>query len=118
MSISNFVQRFLIIALCFGLFMFAARATEPEKPIWIDQENLAKLGPADQEHALELACRLETIATLDRSTLTRAERKALRVETRELKRQVSVLNEQGSGTVIYISAATIIIILLVLLLIN
>ena len=108
----------LLITLCFGLLTQLAHATEPEKPIRIVQENLAELGPADQEHALEVACRLETIATMDRTTLTRTERKALRSEVRELKREVRVLNQRGSGTVIYISAATIIIILLVLLLVT
>ena len=118
MRTANQLERILLIALCAGQFTLAARATEPEKPVRIDQENLAKLSPADQMRALEVAGRLEAIASLDRSALTPAERKALRMETRELKREVSALNKAGSGTVIYISAATVIIILLVLLLVT
>lgn len=118
MRTAKHLHRILIIMLCLGSFTHAALATEPEDPVRINYENLAKLSPADQERALEVACRLETISTMDRSTLTRAERKALRVETRELKREVTVLNKSGGGTVLYISASTIIIILLIILLVT
>ncbi len=118
MRTAQHLHRILIITLCLGSFTQAARATEPEKPIRINYENLAKLSPADQERALEVACRLETISTMDGSMLTRAERKALRVETRELKRDVAVLNKSAGGTVLYISATTIIIILLIILIVT
>ncbi len=118
MRTAKHLERSLLLTLCFALITYAARATEPEKRIRIDQENLAKLSPADQVRALEVAARLESIATTERSTLTRDERQALRMETRDLKREVNALNERGSGTVIYISAATIIIILLIIILIT
>ena len=88
----------------------------PAKKIRIDQENLSKLSLADQDRVLCIAERLETISTMDRSALSREARKALRIETRELKHEADAFN--GSGTVIYISAATIIIILLVIILLT
>ena len=105
----------LIFCLAFVPATFAADNAPAEK-IRIDQNNLAKLSLADQDRVLCIAERLETITTMDRSELTRVERKALRVETRELKREADMFN--GNGTVIYISSATIIIILLVIILLT
>ncbi len=86
---------------------------EPAKKIRIDQENLSKLSPADQERVLCIAERLEAITEVDRSKLTREERKDLRQETRALKQEAEAFNR--SGTVLYISAGTLIIILLIIL---
>lgn len=101
--------------LCTGLFVGAAQAAEP-KCIRINQENLAKLNPADQARVLAIADRLETISALDRSALSRDERRALRSETRDLKREADTFNR--GGTVIYISAGTLIIILLIILILT
>ncbi len=96
--------------------MTIAVAGEPGKKIMVNQENLAKLSPADQERVLAIADRLETITTMDRSELTAAERKALRTEARELKDEAREFNR--GGEVIYISAGTIIIILLLILILT
>jgi hypothetical protein len=93
-----------------------AMAGEPSGKIVVNQENLAKLSPADQECVLAIAERLETITTMDRSSLTAAERKALRNEARQLKEQAREFNR--GGEVIYISAGTIIIILLLIILLT
>lgn len=92
-------------------------ATE-SKPIRVDQENLAKLEPADQARVLAIVDRLETITAMDRSELTPAERKCLREETRELKQEVNTFNNSGGGPVIYISVFTVIIILLIIIIVT
>jgi hypothetical protein len=93
-----------------------AVAGEPTPKIVVNQENLAKLSPADQERVLVIADRLETITTMDRSELTSSERKALRTEARQLKEEAREFNR--GGEVIYISAGTIIIILLLILILT
>ncbi|MBL7950266.1 MAG: hypothetical protein JNM62_00985 [Flavobacteriales bacterium] len=67
----------------------------------------------DQRSILELQGRLEAVLATDRSELTSAERKALRAEYREMKREMDAYN--AGGTVIYLSTAGIIIILLLLI---
>lgn len=106
--------RTVLAVLCFGTFAQGALASDPER-IRIDRENLAKLSPADQARVLAIADRLETITAMDRSDLTRAERKDLRNETRALRSEANAFNRSGSGTVIYISAGTLIIILLLII---
>lgn len=107
--------RVLFLILCSGVLVHTASASEP-KSIRIDQENLARLSPADQARVLAIADRLETITAMDRSALSRDERNCLREETRELKRDASAFNRDG--TVIYISAGTLIIILLIILILT
>src|SRR6185295_8561345 len=94
----------------------ANASASDEKKVRIDREQLSKLSPADQERALLIADRLETIGTIDRSALSSDERKALRREGRDLKREVEALNATAGGTVIYISTGLIIIILLLIIL--
>jgi|SRR5690606_19508990 len=61
----------------------------------------------------EMRTRVAEIKAMDRSTLTKAERKALRKELREMNRQA---RGWGSGGV-YLSVGAIIVIILVLILI-
>lgn len=115
MLLKHFRNLAVTLMLTAGSAQFVL-AGEPANKIHIDQDNLAKLSPADQERVLCIAERLEAIAATDRSTLTREERKALRIETRELKREADVFNRDG--TVLYISAGTLIIILLLILILT
>jgi hypothetical protein len=94
-----------------------AMASTPPEPIRIDQENFNKLDPAAQVRVLEVVGRMEELANMDRSGMDHAERKALRSEVRDLRREAQAINA-GSGTVIYISATTIIIILLLIILLR
>jgi hypothetical protein len=110
---SRILTSIFLLALWPASFAFAG---EPAKKIRVDQENLAKLSPADQDRVLCIAERLENIAEMDRSTLSDEERKALRTETRELKREADLFNRDG--TVIYFSAGTLIIILLLILILT
>lgn len=56
--------------------------------------------------------RLEEIKDMDKSALTHSEKKDLRIEVREIKKEV-----RSSGNGLYISAGAIIIVLLILLII-
>ena len=114
MNLTKYLFRTLLIIACYGLFLPSASASD-EKPIRINHENLAKLDPVDQARVLAIVDRLETITAMDRSELTSAERKCLRVETRELHREANAYNRHGGGPVLYISAGTIIIILLIII---
>lgn len=104
--------RMLVLLICLTPFAKQVNASDGD-PIRINQENLAKLSPADQARVLTIVDRLETITAMDRSDLTRAERGSLRQETRELRNEARAYNR--GGTVVYISAGTIIIILLIIL---
>lgn len=93
------------------------RAGGPERHVRIDQENFERLSCDDQERVLAIADRLEEITQIDRSTLTKEERVALRTETRALKNEADAYNRAG-GTVVYISTGGIIIILLLILILT
>ncbi len=112
--IRTMLRPLIVLLVLFGTAPRAS-ATEDPKPIRVDQENLAKLSPADQARVLAIVDRLETITAMDRSELTRAERKDLRHETRELREEAKAFNSRAGGTVIYISASTLIIILLLII---
>lgn len=94
--------------------MLPANATTPDKEIAIDAANFAKLDEADQQRVLEIKERLEAIADLDRSSLTKEERKALRAEVNGLRDEAREFNR--GGTVIYLSTGAIILILLLIIL--
>ena len=113
MNTTNLKNLGLAIALT-GISVVPATAGEPKK-ITIDQEQLVKLPLADQQRVLYIVDRLETIADMDRSEMTRTERKALRNEVRTLKSETDAINRASGGTVVYISGAGLIIILLLLI---
>ncbi len=101
----------LIVA---GTLLMATPAMADGPNHRIDQANLAKLAPAQQERVQQIAERWEAIAAMDRSDLDRADRKELRSEVKALKAEARELNRDG--TVIYLSSAAIIIIILLLIL--
>lgn len=90
----------------------AADAGDGPKVV-IDEVNLAKLAPAEQQRVLAIKDRLETITAMDRSSLSKEERRALRAEMKGIKEEMKVYNQRG--TVIYLSTAGIIIIVLLLI---
>lgn len=67
----------------------------------------------DEEKAKALLARLDEIKNIDKSTLTKEKRKALRKEVRDIKSQ---LRSTGNGVYLSIGAIIIIILLLILLL--
>jgi hypothetical protein len=100
-----------------ALLTFTGLATTatagPGKEVTLNTENLAKLDPVQQERAVYIADRLNTIAAMDVQDLDRTERKELRAEVKALGREAKDLNR--GGTVIYLSTAGIIIIVLLLI---
>lgn len=117
MNMATMRSRILALTLLLATapVSFAGDGASDNK-IRINQEKLSKLSPADQDRVLCIAERLETIADMDKSSLSREERKALRAETRELKNEADLFNRDGQ--VLYISAGTLIIILLIILILT
>lgn len=104
----------LALPLVLSAAFTPAMAASPRKVV-VDQERLATLPVADQQRVLCIAERLETITALDRNTLTRADRKALRTEVNSLRTEANAYNRAAGGSVIIISSAGLIIILLLLI---
>ena len=78
------------------------------------KEEVAKMSAAEKEargNAIKL--RVEEIKNMDKSTLSKTERKALKKELRELRKEAKAIG--GGG--VYISLAGILIIILVLILV-
>ena len=67
--------------------------------------------PNNDARAQQLVARLKAIRDMDKSTLTSSEKKALRKEVREMKKEVKK-NQNG----VYLSVGAIIIIVLLLIL--
>lgn len=61
----------------------------------------------------EMHKRVEEIKAIDRSSLTKEERKALRIELREMNKEAKAMDQRG----VYISFGALIIIILLLILI-
>ncbi len=89
-------------------------ASGPEKEIKINEENFAKLSEIEQQRVLEIKDRFEMIQNTDRSSMTKEERKEMRAEMKDLKKEVKEINSQRP--VIYISATALLIIILLIIL--
>lgn len=78
------------------------------------KEKIANMTPAERDaRMVEIKSRVETIRDLDKSSLTRDERKELRKEVRSLKKEAQALGRGG----IYLSVGGILLIILILILI-
>ena len=95
--------------------LFSSATNASDRPR-IDPERFAQLDPASQQRVLFIADRLEAIAGMDRSELSAMERKELRSEVRELRREAQAINAAAGGTVLYISTGLLVIILLLIIL--
>jgi len=84
-----------------------ARANDPVS----DPSQPANTSKTDEIRAQQLRQRLEEIRAMDKSTLTKAEKKELRKEVKEIKKQARELRG------VYISIGALIIIILLLILI-
>lgn len=78
----------------------------------------ASIAPADipvntEERAVQLQTRLEEIKAVDKESISRAEKKALRREVREIKKELAAI---GGGVYLSVGAIIIIALLLILLL--
>lgn len=72
-----------------------------------------RTSPNEEARAAELVQRLEEIKSMDRSELTRTEKKELRKEVKEIKKEMKAMK---GGVYLSVSAIIIIILLLILLL--
>lgn len=77
------------------------------------KEPAKQLTEQQQAQVQEIQRRVEEIRSMDKSDLTRQERKELRTELREMKQQANAI----SGGGVYLSVGAIIIIILLLILI-
>jgi TolA-binding protein len=91
------------VMLSLSVNISTAAAKEPAKQLTEQQ----------QAQVQEIQRRVEEIRSMDKSDLTRQERKELRTELREMKQQANAI----SGGGVYLSVGAIIIIILLLILI-
>jgi hypothetical protein len=93
-------------------FLFLTFSPMPMKAITVSTIGIAEpTKTAEQAQAEVLITRLNDIKEMDKSSLTRGEKKELRQETRAIKKN---LKDIGQG--VYLSAGAIIIIILLLIL--
>lgn len=92
-------------AMLFAFVPTSISATAEPIPIAMDSTRME-----ESEAVKALTLRLEEIKAIDKSTLTRTEKKELRKEVRAIKHQVKKL----SGGV-YISATTLIVLLILII---
>lgn len=102
-----FVIALLSVAVALPTTQAAANSVEP-----LAKEKVATMTEAEKKARFEeIKARVYEIKAMDKSTLTKSERKALRHELRDLKKQAAAV--QG----IYLSVGAVIIIILLLILI-
>lgn len=109
-------------AFLFVLSSFSAKAIDlpfADKPsIEINQEAFEQLDDATQQQVLVLTARLSEIYDMDRSELTKSERKAIKKELSQIKKDIEEINETShGGHVVYLSTGGLIILILLLIII-
>ena len=100
----------ILIVACFTLVVFPTETRSKEVVTTKTEENIK---PEQSAEVKALLLRLDEIKLLDKSDLTRTEKKELRTEVKTIK---SELREMGGGIYISVGAAIIIILLLIILL--
>ncbi|MES2811073.1 MAG: hypothetical protein V4670_01255 [Bacteroidota bacterium] len=96
--------------LLFVLISFSAMASS--NPVYSDSTQTSSTTKMEGARAQVLLNRLEEIKSMDKSDLTRVEKKALRKEVKEIK---TTLKTSNGG--VYLSVGAIIIVVLLLILI-
>lgn len=100
-----------------ALLMLCLVFASPVHAITIDpnprNEKPAELTPEQKARLDAIQNRVQEIKSMDKSNLTKAERKALRQELRSMKKEAKAI---GGGVYLSIGAIIIIILLLILLL--
>ena len=94
----------LLLTLIYSPVTAKASDTDPVKTTAVKE--------GDEAKAKLLLARLDEIKNMDKSTLTREQRKELRKEVREIKKDL-----RATGNGIYLSIGAIIIIILLLILV-
>ena len=98
-------KQFIYILAFAAVFSFTPNLSQAKPPI------KAPMSLTDEVAAKALVDRLEEIKAMDRSELSSVEKKALRQETKSIKKELKAM---GGG--VYVSAGAVIIILLLLIL--
>jgi uncharacterized protein (DUF885 family) len=103
----------MFMLLLLVITTFAEAAPNSNDPIRTKKE-VAAMTPAEREaRVASLIKRVEEIKAMDRSKLSREERKELRKELRSLNKEAKVFGRGG----IYLSVGAILVIILILVLI-
>lgn len=95
----------MMLAFTFGPTVSAKPVDEPAPKTFTDEEIEIRMN--------EMRQRVKEIKEMDKSELTRSERKALRQELRDMNKEARAFGERG----VYLSVGAIIIIILLLILI-
>lgn len=117
----NKLKSLLIIGLLtFGIT--TSFATENPKinnegKVKIDVELYNKMDATMQTKALNLQTRMNEIFELDKSEMSRTERKEVRSELKSLKMDMKAINKHSGGHTVFISTGGLIIIILLLIII-
>lgn len=96
------------VILCVFVLFIKPSASTAQRPEEFRQENLES--PSCSQKAEDLFCRIDDIEAMDKSNMSREEKKALRTEVKSIQKE---LQEMGSG--VYISAGALIVILILLI---
>ncbi|OCX53990.1 hypothetical protein BEL04_06855 [Mucilaginibacter sp. PPCGB 2223] len=111
-----------LLMLVFGATATKAAAVVPTATTSLanySKEELNKMSVEEKTARLqEIKDRVNEIKSMDKSTLTHEQKKELRVELREMRKEARAINSSdGMGGGIYLSVGAIIIIILLLILI-
>ncbi|OCX52194.1 hypothetical protein BEL04_11950 [Mucilaginibacter sp. PPCGB 2223] len=104
------------------LFLFAINTSKAATPITTytpyTKEYIATMTAEERQARIEeIKDRVNEIRAMDKSSLTRAEKKELKVELKEMRHEANAISAAGGGGGIYLSVGAIIIIILLLILI-
>lgn len=109
-TITKIRMAFLLGALALSAPTFASNANPTNPPTTITNTPPSPEAKAEAELLIK---RLEEIKAMDKSNMTRAEKRALRKEVKAIK---ATLKSTGNGVYLSVGAIIIIILLLILLL--
>ncbi|MDT3402781.1 hypothetical protein [Mucilaginibacter terrae] len=104
----------LMTTLMLSFVAFTSNAATKEDGINYKEYYATKTAEERNARVEEIKTRVDEIRAMDKSQLTKADRKALRAELKDLKKEA---NAASTGGGIYLSVGAIIIIILVLILI-
>lgn len=102
----------LVFAMMLCLASVGSKAATLSPWVPMDKEAIAKLTPEEKQARIdEIKARVAEIKAMDKSQLTKEERKELRTELRQMKRETNKL------TGLFLSAGAVLLIIVVLILI-
>ena len=107
MNTQKFLKMVSMVAVL-AISLPAISAEAPKNPVQI-----ATAAANKEERATEMLQRLDVIKSMSKSELTRVEKRNLRKEVREIKKEMAVSN---GGVYLSVGAVIIIILLLILIL--